>query len=263
MQSPQAITQPIIAGQSCPLCGGAGQPVGIAQGYKLRECQCEGRVLLSWQWRSEEEYENYYTDDSLYHVHAQADRGMPSFIERDGEYSRAAEARLEQLEVFVDSRTATVLDVGAAGGSFVLQAYIYGWNAQGIEPNKTIAEWARNQGRDLACGGWQDVGPQWDVITMHDVLEHVTRPLDCLTHLRECLAPGGLLVVEWPEWGCPQAQGTQLGFRHIKPLEHIALYDDRAARALFDRAGLEVEAAIRPRRMALGKIAYYLSAKDS
>ena len=61
-----------------------------------------------------------------------------------------------------------------------------------------------------------------------------------------------------PEWDCPESRREGLAFRHVKPLEHLVLYSEAAAVALFDRAELQVVALVRPLRGMLGKVAFYL-----
>ena len=60
----------------------------------------------------------------------------------------------------------------------------------------------------------------WDVITWHDVLEHVADPFAEIRHSAHYLAPNGYLVIEAPDPACGEAIRDGIAFRHIKPLEH-------------------------------------------
>jgi SAM-dependent methyltransferase len=261
MASPQTETQPLplIAGQSCPLCGGEGHVFGIRDGYPIRECRCVGSSLLSWQWESEAAYHALYTN-GRYHqdcVVAEGQPGQQDSRHRDDEYCRAAQSRLEFLEIMAPAPL-DILDIGCGTGAFIAEARGCGYAAAGLEPDQSMVDWARSRGRNVACGTWEDVVDTCGIITLHDVFEHLTRPEECLERLKFCLAPDGLLVIEIPEWGCPESKSLGLSWRHIKPLQHIWLPDETAARAMFERAGFEVVAIIRPRRGTLGKVSLYL-----
>ena len=245
-------------GQVCPLCGGTGDGVGIVQGVCVRQC-CG--TLLSWAWTCEAEYNAFYADMTQFHEAQQAAEGHPSTVERDAEHLKAARSRVKLLSGMYDLPYGTkLLDIGAGGGSFVAACKEVGWNVLGLEPCAALAHWARSQGRLVEYGGWQHLMGDWQVITLLDVLEHLTNPLACLCCLRAHLEPGGLLVVEMPEWESAQAKREGLAWRHVLPKQHVCLYSEMAARELFTRAGLAVEAITRPLRGRIGKIVYYLSA---
>lgn len=245
------------AGEVCPFCGSRGEPWDERQGYLLRHCRCvEPGTLLSWQWPSVAAYEALYTAPGAYHEEAQRGQGQAPSLARDTEHLAAARSRLELLRQWV-SPSATLCDVGCGTGAFVAAARAFGYEAAGFDPCRELVKFGRRIGRELREGSWQAVQGHSAVITLHDVLEHLAEPLACLTHLRERLWPGGLLVVEIPEAFAPDPAWQ----KHIRPLQHVALYSDPAARELFRRAGLKVEMMHRPVRCSLGKISYYLSAE--
>lgn len=70
--------------------------------------------------------------------------------------------------------------------------------AWGLEPNKERAAIAETKGINiLQC--LDQVSPHsLDIISMFHVLEHLTTPLQTLIHARECLRPGGTLLIEVP-----------------------------------------------------------------
>jgi SAM-dependent methyltransferase len=250
-----------LAGRECALCGSRGVPYGEKDGYSLRECGCRGAVLLSWPWESVAAYERWYRDEAAtYHRGFQEAQGMPQFLDRDGEYLQAASVRLRVLSgLYPGARTA--LDIGAGTGAFVALLAAHGWQAAGYEPSPVLAEVAQRRGRDVRTGGWEEVPlPETprDLITLHDVLEHLPDPLRCLARLRSFLGEHGILCVEMPEWGCPEAKREGVRFRHVKPREHLALYSEAAAVALFHQIGLAVDALVRPLAGSLGKIVFYL-----
>jgi len=248
----------VTAGRYCPLCGGCGRYFGTKDGYPLRVCDCEGETLLSWPYRSQAEYEALYTDGERYHRDCQLQEHQRPMVEREAEYRTAAIARLKQLRLFKPPDGTPLLDIGTGTGQFVETAhFVFNYDAHGIEPNRAMVEYAASQGRCVTQGSWQDVTGQWGVLCLHDVFEHLLAPHECLLHLRERMLSDALLVIEIPEWAGPHDTG--LASRHVRPLQHPVLYSDESARAMFRRAGLIVEAMIRPKRATLAKVCYYLS----
>lgn len=249
-------TPRLPVGQVCPLCNGAGEPVGTVEGVIIREC-CG--CLLSWAWESEEAYHAFYADIRQFHTGQQAAEGHLPTKERDAEHLKASRNRVKVLAgLYTFPAYTRILDVGAGGGSFVAACKEICWEAFGIEPCAELAMWARCRGRKVECGNWQDVDGEWEVITLHDVVEHLTNPGSCLAYLRSCLSENGLMVIEMPEWGSQQANREGLAWRHCLPKQHVCLYSEMSARVLFGRVGLRVEAIVRPLRGEIGKIVYYL-----
>ena len=102
-------------------------------------------------------------------------------------------------------RQGRLLDIGTAAGAFLRAARDRGWQAVGVEPNRWLAEWGRrNYGVLIEPGSAADLskveGP-FDVITLWDVIEHTTEPLKVLGNVNRLLAPGGILVVNYPDIG--------------------------------------------------------------
>jgi SAM-dependent methyltransferase len=94
-----------------------------------------------------------------------------------------------------------LLDVGCAYGWFLAAARQAGVAGLGIEPDPVIADAARRQGLDVRTGYFPEaVAPSesFDVISFHDVLEHLADLHGVLDASRRLLRPGGLLVVAAP-----------------------------------------------------------------
>lgn len=98
----------------------------------------------------------------------------------------------------------SVLDIGCAGGAFPVAANNAGFSVVGIEPSRWLSEQARNRyGLDIRTGPLeaQDFGMRkFDLITLWDVIEHLTAPVEVIQKSRELLSDGGLLIVNYPDY---------------------------------------------------------------
>jgi SAM-dependent methyltransferase len=91
-----------------------------------------------------------------------------------------------------------LLDVGCYTGVFVEIAARHGWDAWGVEPSQWAVEQAQARGLHVTQGTLDTADlPKacFDVVTMWDVIEHLTDPRRALEQVYRLLKPGGLLVV--------------------------------------------------------------------
>lgn len=138
-----------------------------------------------------------------------------------------------------------LLDVGCAAGFFVKAAAERGWDACGVEPCAWLAAWGRQhitpQLHATTLAGAQFPDASFDVLTMWDVLEHVPDPM---SELRECarvLKPGGLLVINFPDFSSVSARLTGRHWWFLLS-NHLYYFSRRVMRAYLTQAGFSVQA---------------------
>ena len=103
---------------------------------------------------------------------------------------------LHQLVGAPDGRK--LLDVGAHIGIFVEIANKAGWQATGLEPSRWSVEVARQLGTELIEGTLATSNlPQgyFDIVTLWDVIEHLSDPMAEINHVFHVLKPGGWVVI--------------------------------------------------------------------
>ena len=137
-----------------------------------------------------------------------------------------------------------VLDAGCATGFFVAAAASAGWEAAGID----TSEWAIAEARRRCPRAVFQQGPiegmgfpegSFDVITLWDVLEHVSAPAGVLTRLRGWLEPGGHLFVNVPNGASLIAR--LMGPRWMLLLrEHLWYFSPATLARLLGACGYEV-----------------------
>jgi SAM-dependent methyltransferase len=140
-----------------------------------------------------------------------------------------------------------LLDIGAASGILVEEALAMGYKAEGIEPSTWLQGVAQRKGLPVYSGVFPSPrtnGP-YDVVTIVDVIEHVTEPLELLQAVRKVLAPDGLLLIVTPDVNSVSA--TLLGWRwwHYR-IAHIGYFNRRTLTTLLERAGFATVQSGRP-----------------
>jgi 2-polyprenyl-3-methyl-5-hydroxy-6-metoxy-1,4-benzoquinol methylase len=152
----------------------------------------------------------------------------------------------------------SLLDVGAYIGVFVEVAQRAGWNAFGVEPSRWAVDLARTRGLPVLLGTQHApalAGLQFDVITMWDVIEHVTDPLDELRKAYGLLKPGGAIVVHTMDIDSLTARLMGERWPWLMDM-HIHYFSRRTLAAMLQKAGFEVQwSGAQGRYLRLGYLA--------
>jgi 2-polyprenyl-3-methyl-5-hydroxy-6-metoxy-1,4-benzoquinol methylase len=96
---------------------------------------------------------------------------------------------------------ARVLDVGCGNGAFLRIAKDLGYIARGIDTSLAAVEACTRHGSDAArldIRSAARLNERYDLITLWDVLEHITDPRAFLISARHLLRPGGSVLVKSP-----------------------------------------------------------------
>lgn len=157
---------------------------------------------------------------------------------------KTAARRLETIEHHHPER-GRLLDVGCALGFFADTARSRGWDAEGIDISGHAVEYATNElGLSARQGVLESAGYEpesFDVITMWDVIEHVTDPVAELRLVHRLLRPGGLLMLSTPDVGSRVAKTTGARWMGYKLAEeHLYYFDEKTIGLALDRAGFAV-----------------------
>lgn len=140
-----------------------------------------------------------------------------------------------------------LLDIGAASGILVGEARQMGYEAEGVEPSRWLQQRAVERRLPVHHGTFPHpccAGP-YDVVTLVDVIEHVTAPLFLLQAARQALAPDGIVAIVTPDVASPSAR--LLGWRwwHFR-VAHVGYFERSTLELAARRSGLAAVAFHRP-----------------
>lgn len=176
-----------------------------------------------------------------------------SYYERlvDKEYEASRRVRtfqmrklLEKIEkIDNDSRSEkTLLDIGAGSGILVEAALKMKFKAEGIEPSKWLCKIADGHGLpvyNLTVPNSKIKKHFYDVITIVDVIEHVTNPYKLISDLKMYLKENGLLVIITPDVKSLIARLLKWKWWHYR-IAHINYFSYKTLKLLLNKANLEI-----------------------
>ncbi|MFN8223331.1 MAG: class I SAM-dependent methyltransferase [Gaiellales bacterium] len=225
----------------CPVClTHTGEP--SLEKWGITVCRCASCDHLFVSPRMPAEAVPALYGSRYWHAHALA-TGCPPLSERvEFDYTNA-QTKLDR-DVLPFRRVGRLLDVGASNGGFVRRAREQGFEAVGLEPSAEICALARSAHRvEMHCGTLLDglFEPEsFDVITLHDVLEHLLDPEADLAAADRLLAPGGLLVIETLTASSLDLTEQGVDWPLLSPLEHPHYFSEAGGAVLIERVGLRL-----------------------
>ena len=177
---------------------------------------------------------------------------------------RTAQRHLKILRRYA-SHAGRLLDVGCASARFVVACVEAGWSVVGLEPSEALSAEATkvvaNRAQIVAMTLEDaDFAPSsFDVVTMWDVLEHVSDPAAFFQRAASLVKPGGLLLINVPNLDSLAARILRRRWPLLLP-EHLNYFNLESLRACARCSGVELLAVgSRPVSFTVKYILYRLS----
>ena len=226
----------------CPACGvRAGEAARFSNpvGFSFAECPEDGTVYMD-PVPTESTLARLYNDEA-YTFHWTGGKNADEVTVKT---KRPLE--LEHIRRVISlPRTPKprLLDVGCATGSFLRRAGEL-FEAEGVELNADMAAIARNNGLRVTTGRIDDVPPEsrFDVITMLQLIEHITDPAAHLARAAALLRPGGIIYINTPTVDSASFRLFRDRHSHVSSFGHVSLFTRASWAPLSARVGLTLVA---------------------
>jgi len=130
----------------------------------------------------------------------------PLYIERFHEdldwWKMVYKEKYKLFEKYLPPNCRRILDIGCGLGLFLKEGIKRGWKTIGIEPSQQAAKHAKNLGLEIIDKPFDEyyigrIG-KFDVIYMHEVLEHIPDPIGIIKIVYQLLKTNGLFCVIVP-----------------------------------------------------------------
>ncbi|MFH1522348.1 MAG: class I SAM-dependent methyltransferase [Patescibacteria group bacterium] len=135
-----------------------------------------------------------------------------------------------------------IFDVGAATGYFLDIAKKQGWSTGGMEISAYAAAIAKHKGHDVLLGDLAElkIEGKYDVVTMWDVLEHLSDPVGYLKLINNILNPDGILAINTIDSSSFWARLWGKNWHAILPPEHLFYYSAKSLKILLENNGFKI-----------------------
>lgn len=241
MDAPAAQRSSNAVRRQCELCDGHDFE-RLAEldrhGKPLATDICRGCGLISHHTiPTDAELVAFYTDNYRKQYHREH-TPRPTRVVRDWRRGKRLFNELSSLLKNGDR----VFEIGAGVGCNLKHFDLAGFDATGIEPGSGFQEFSRTTLKaSISHGRLEDVppSPQYDLVLLVHVIEHLRSPAAALKHIRSLLRPNGRLYVECPNVAAPHAPLAKLFH-----FAHIYNFTPATLAQLARRCGLQVERAI-------------------
>jgi SAM-dependent methyltransferase len=141
-----------------------------------------------------------------------------------------------ELDVMRPPPGAAVLDFGCGEGALLDTLAARGWATHGVDPSTKVAFQRHREVVRLP------ETPEFDLVVVHHVLEHILEPMTVLAQLARATRPGGFLMASVPNLGGVDVHGD-LDYC-LRSKTHVLAYTQPCLEWLTAAAGFRVVAAM-------------------
>lgn len=137
----------------------------------------------------------------------------------------------------------TLFDVGAATGILIQLACDRGWDADGIEPSTWAVKYAKKKhGLNIKPGSFEEASlpaNHYAAVTMVDIIEHMSHPMEAVQKAFEILKSGGILCLVTPDIKSMAARIFGTKWWHFRP-GHLGYFTEKSLQKLLDISGFTI-----------------------
>lgn len=224
----------------CPLCKEKGWKK-LYPKHHARIVQCISCGLIYTNPRLKPRFLKHLYSEEYFKNNNSHVMGYTDYVKDEENITKTFLKRLRAIEKY--AKKGRLLDVGCATGFFLNSARENGWSVEGVEVSDFAADFARKRFDLQVYKG--DISTinlpknRYDVITLWDVIEHVTDPINVLKHLRMNLTDNGILVITTPDAdSIPARLAKHMWMGYKLSDEHLMYLSKKTIENLLERAGL-------------------------
>lgn len=153
-------------------------------------------------------------------------------------------SRLNSLAELRDSPRVRVLDIGCASGAFLNSVKRkYSWEGVGLEPSVWMCNYGKKTyGLDLRPGYFSaELFPpsSFDLVTLWDVIEHISEPNQILCAVSKVLEKNGCLIINVPNSNSAAARILGRRWPFILAV-HIHYFTSKSINQILENNGFEL-----------------------
>jgi cyclopropane fatty-acyl-phospholipid synthase-like methyltransferase len=222
----------------CTLCKGKNNHLYLEyQGYKLFECQeCEA-IFANIMF--DERYNQLVYDNSLYEENNKREI-LDTYEYRKEKFGK------DRLNYIINKCQFTpnkkLLDLGCGSGYFLKYLTEKNYKCKGLELTQYLVDICKEKNLNVSNSSLEnEPNLEYDIITMFDVLEHITTPIDFLKIANKKIVKSGYILAFVPNihsFAFHFQKGEQ---PLLAPYEHVIFYNLNSLNYLAEATGFTIE----------------------
>jgi SAM-dependent methyltransferase len=204
--------------------------------FEISVCRSCAHIYTSLRPDYDTLFSKFYPDDYLCY-------GGAGLMDRTRMAGQAAQRAKMIKRIFIGQDLVRLLEVGCATGEFLKTCRRrFGWEVAGIEPNRRLSDALNCEGYPVVPSTLEEAeipAERYDVVALFNVLEHLWDSVCSLKRINRMLKPGGLVVVEIPDFDSPSRK--RLGkywFMYHLP-RHLSHFTQASLTSLMEECGFE------------------------
>ncbi len=231
--------------------------------FEVSLCRNCGHIYTSVRPDCNTLFSTFYPDSYLCYG---GQSGVAGLMDRKRMEGQAAQ-RAEMVKKFVGQPgPVKLLEVGCATGEFIKTCRRrFGWEVAGIEPNRPLSDALSREGYPVISSTLEDAeipSEQYDVVCLFNVLEHLWDSVYSLKRINRLLKPGGLVVVEIPDFDSPSRKRFgQYWFLYHLP-RHLSHFTKKSLTSLMNECGFEKVDILKQFRPTVNVLSFQYAVQD-
>lgn len=221
----------------CPVCqANTSKLFGEKYSFKLVACDGCGFVFINPR-PTPSAMENYYANSKA-SAYFQTNIIGPT---EDNRLRLIVTPRLNYINNKFPNK-GSWLDIGCSTGTLISQAQKCGWQVTGLDFEKTAIEAAEGKGVKMITKPIEvlDINNQFDLISLFEVLEHLSNPRETLESCFKANTIGGSIVITIPNIEGFEFETLGMAHSNICPPSHLNHFSPSTLIKLLTDIGYEI-----------------------